>query len=264
MSKIAIFILSLLLSGSCFAQKPKPDKKNNTETSSQTDYSGVYEGVLDYSACCGSYDSAFGWIAFDMESSPPVILYDGVFNNYITIIGNKLVDNSEYSDYPNKDLGYFGISNGIPGIWYNNIGIIDTDTPVKVFLQKTNDLSAAREIITKYKAEKENWESFFENFKKSILNKDYNYVSSLCYSFPINESSCKTSDLTDEVYNDKELVKRLKIILNDVNSEENIHFFRFEDHHPMGGGRYEVNCGAQFQFMEINGGYRLIGIFCYG
>ena len=264
MSKIAIIIFSLILSSICIAQKPKPDKNNNIQRSSQTEYSGVYEGVLDFGTCCGSYDSAFGWIAFDMESNPPVILYDGVFSNYITLIGNKLIDNSEYSDYPNKSLGYFGVTNGISGIWYNNIGIIDPDSPVKVFLKKTGDINAARELITKYKVEKENWDVFFKNFKISVLNKDYKYISSLCYSYPLNESSCKTFELIDDVYDEKELVKRLKIILSDVNAEENINFFRFEDHNPIGGGKYEVNCGAQFQFMELNGEYRLIGIYCYG
>lgn len=133
-----------------------------------------------------------------------------------------------------------------------------------MFLKKTGDLNVARELIAKYTSEKEKWDSFFGNFKQSVLNKDYKLISSLCYSFLISESSCKTSELADEVYDEKELVKRLKIILDDVNSEENIQFFKFEDHHPMGGNKYEVSCGGQFQFMEFGGEYRLIGIYCYG
>ncbi|MBE2218583.1 MAG: hypothetical protein IAE90_10285 [Ignavibacteria bacterium] len=263
MSKNGIFIIILFLSSICFAQNAKPTKVSELKEKSKQEYSGVYEGVLDYSTCCANYDSASGWIALDFESDPPVVLFDGVFYKHIVLLGDKLVDSSGYSDHPNQILGQFGVVKGIQGIWYNNIGI-DLDKPVKVFLKKTADLHTARELIAKYTSEKEKWDSFFGNFKLSVLNKDYKFISSLCYSFPISENSCKTSELTDEIYDEKELVKRLKIIFDNVNSEENIHFSKFEDHHPMGGNKYEVNCGAQFQFMEFEGEYRLIGIYCYG
>lgn len=101
MNKVIIVILFLLVSNFCFAQKPKPNKNSNIKVSTQTEYSGVYEGVLDYSTCCVNYDSASGWIALDLESDPPVILYDGVFYKHIVLLGDKLVDNSGYSDHPN-------------------------------------------------------------------------------------------------------------------------------------------------------------------
>lgn len=233
---------------------------------SQDEYSGVYKGIIDFGACCGVYEQGEGWIAFDFSENPPTVLYDGVFFNAVSLTGKNLVDDGEYSAYPRKIIGVFGQNGTQKGFWYNYRDEEGSGSWGKVFLTKEGESSQAVELIETYRNENKRFELFFADLRSYIKQNDLNSITALAYSFPFEENSCVSSSkkLSSNVRDQKELGGRIKSILSVMDPDYEIHYFRFEDHHPFGGSKYEVYCGAQFQFMEIGGQFKLVAILCYG
>jgi len=268
MSKNIIIIILLLVSNFCFAQKPKPGNNSNKEANTQTDYSGVYEGILDYAMCCDSYDTATAWIAIDLDAKPPVILYDGVFyGDVIKISNNQLIDISDYSEYPDKLRGYFGEYKGVQGIWYNNIGMDYDKIPKKVFLKKAGDGNTAKELITKYRDEQERWSTFWAGIKADIENMNWSSIASSVY-YPIEDNTSYAMDNnTPRILNTaKEFVKRLEKAHKTGTlksfGENRMEAYRTEDHYPGMPSMYMLDLmTGTFLFTEINGTFKIVQMF---
>ncbi|RPI13940.1 MAG: hypothetical protein EHM58_17480 [Ignavibacteriae bacterium] len=246
------------------------DKNELSVTIKGNDYSGVYEGMIDISLCCEAYGIVNGWVAFDFSQNPPVILYDGVFYEGISIADNKLlnIEESEYSVYPVNTFGIFGENNGKYGLWYNYRSDDPEYDAGKTFLVKTGDISQAQSLIDKYRKEKDRFDVFFAKLKNYVIIKDYNGISSLV-NYPIEDNSCSqyNNKSNKNLINEKEFASRIKTIMASSGTDFNTDFTynRIEDDAPeFSGGIYVVYLGGQVHIKEINNEFKIIALLCYG
>ena len=205
------------------------------------EYSGVYEGEIDFSMCCEMFEKGNGNICFDFSKTPPQILYDGILIENFSMESNVLKDKEEFSYYPNNIIGTFENFNGNNGFWYNFQSGEETGMPEKSFLRKTGDVSKAKELIKLAEEEKRRFEEFWYKFKKAIQEKDFKALSNYA-NYPVIDESELISKykLNKSINNTDELINRFKLIFTSefYTYENKWNVFRYEDHFPLYGGKY--------------------------
>lgn len=205
------------------------------------EFSGVYEGNIDFSMCCEVFEKGNGYIVFDFSEEPFQILYDGKLIDNFSLEQNVLINHAEYSSYPGNIIGVFEKNNGNQGFLYNLQSAEDDGTAGKSFLRKTGDVRKAKELINKAKDEKYKFDEFWIKFKKALQDKDFQTLSNYA-EYPVKDDSELTRNhkLNKAIKNPEELVSRFKLIFtSDFYMSANEWFvFRHEDHYPGYEGTY--------------------------
>jgi hypothetical protein len=215
------------------------------------DSSGVYEGEIEFSMCCDSYDYGNGWIAFDFSQSPPIVLYDGVFREFETS-----------SEYYSIEFGIFTTQNGVYGFKLKSESEYEPNN--KMFLKKTSDIRKAKELIRKYKEEKNRFEAFWEKFKTVIINKDFKKLSSFA-QYPVKDNSMliEKYKLSETINTTDELISRFKLIFDKdfyKRIENKWDVFRHENHYPGFEGTYMYMPNVFIIFEKLGDEFKLTQI----
>jgi len=215
------------------------------------EYSGIYKGKISVNTSPTGFELVDGWIAFDFSENKKIVLYDGNF------LEDNLISNNEI-----KGLGRFSESNNRKGFL---LDFMETDLEPnnikQIFLEKKGDMEAAKEIINKYKEEKELFEKFYAKFKQELLNKEFKKIAAYG-NFPIKDFSDNS-----KIYNQGQFEKKLKSVFNEEFYKNNYHIeslndlpLRFEDHYPGKEGIYMLQTIIYINFKKIGDDIKIVSI----
>lgn len=233
------------------------------EYKNNSDYSGVYEGIIEFPLCCEMFEKGNGYIVFDLSEEPYKILFDGVFLENFIFERNIIKEVDEYSYYPKNVIGVFEDNNRNQGFWYNFADVEGDGTGGKSFLKKTGNLSKAKELINNALIKKNKFDDFFKTLKNAIEQKDFQTLSTFA-AYPVkdNSSLVEKYGLNKVIRNSKDLISRFKLIFtNDFySSDYMLHAVQYEDHHPDFGGKYIIMTDIYMIIENINDDFKLTEI----
>ncbi|MCX6159151.1 MAG: hypothetical protein NTY74_14320 [Ignavibacteriae bacterium] len=232
------------------------------------EYSGVYEGKIDVMISPTGYELVEGWIAFDFTDNNSVVLYDGLFFEDYKLENDEVksiieADSKGFSGVGTTGFGYFGEMNKQKGFYIEyNEEESDTCTVKKSFLRKTGDVKTAKAKIKYYKDEMSLFDIFYLEFKRELLNKDFNKLGNYG-KFPLVDETNNA-----QIKNSTQLGNILRLSFNDNFFKEQYNImgldnipYRYEDHYPGKEGIYMLQTSALFiSFKKIGDSFKVVTI----
>lgn len=263
------------------SKKPNADKsieeiENNSAYGTLTDselryeLSGKYEGIIEIPECCNSFDYKYGTVYIDVTKTSITFIYGGVIyddNNYY--YENKKIFSNYYAYSGNNLVGWFEKKNGNWVFWQRFDGTEDDYITDKKpdFISKTSNLKDCQSEINSYIDQEEAFKNYWSNFKNSILNNDVNSLSNLI-NFPLIDETWHREDvgLSKEINDADEFLKRIKLILEKVETTPDIYFidqsyYKEMEANDYFGGMYSMSGMFNLAFDRINGQYKLVKFF---
>jgi hypothetical protein len=167
---LLLILVPLFLISNVVAQQ----KYKDNIVSDISSYAGVYEGNLDLSLCCDSYESAFGTIVFYYDGVSLKCLYDGQINNDLLLNNNVFTYTDSYEG--GKVFGKFVKDDGF--LYYFEESD-EHPTGSTSFLKKVGDSETARKLYIDADNELNEFKEFEKIFRKAFINRNEKEVLSM-------------------------------------------------------------------------------------